>query len=185
MVHGGVFCGAVCAPRGVQEDLRSRERRVSSFVAWFAVPSGCRCVYECVTVQYPGCKRTIERCVSIVYRTACWCTATAHTRLAMPLARRRAPECREPRELPESPCAMPCGLRSGLCPPHARAGSVFARVLIMKRGLVSHVATDRNEPHCLATASERLQRSRHSAAPTTTWSCMSFRPPGRQLTHPH
>ena len=73
-----------------------------------------------------------------------------------------APESREPRASPR-PATQP--------PPHARgrarragAGAVFACVLIMKRGLVSHVATDRNEPHCLATASERLQRSRHSAA---------------------
>ena len=50
-----VVCSvALCAhPRGVQEDLRSRERRVSSFVAWFAVPTGCRCVTcMCVTRMF-------------------------------------------------------------------------------------------------------------------------------------
>ena len=135
--HTGCACG--CAPVRVLAGLgrlckRASASRVYGFTTSrtpFLVRVQYRTVYGTLKTVSGVYKRTIERCVSIVYRTACWCTATAHTRLATDAAR---------------------------TPTRQRAP----------------VAVPRESPAGHATA-----------APATTWSCMSFRPPGRQLTHPH
>ena len=74
-----------------------------AFISTRTVPYGIRYSLNCIRGVQARYKRTIERCVSIVYRTACWCTATAHTRLATDAARtptrQRAPVA-VPRESP-------------------------------------------------------------------------------------